>query len=168
MSLRLCINVITTFPSFHGMHTTPEVSGAADGKCQYSKKDELQIARGRLITMIPKITKEFEVRYELWVTALNTTNWHNIIHLTTNSNRGKYGERIASAWIYRDRLRVHSAVHGNDDFYSEEKIEQVCILANFVHPLQLTFSGRPASCHFLCSYAYSTIIFKVTVQNYIL
>ena len=102
--------------------------GLQSKNCKYYKEDEFPLVRNQLITTLPMITKEYEVGFELRIGALNVTDWENVIHLTDDTNYGKYGDRITFLSIFQNRFQVYSAVDGNYRYYHEHTISKVGIL----------------------------------------
>ena len=117
-------------------------------KCDYSWMSQFSIARHNLLETIPRFTKGFEVKYELLLESVTNNahaNPHNVIHLTSGGNyNGKYGERIASVWIYSDLLGFRSAVNGDANYHYNHNIAGVytCFSQGHISFLMLAFATR--------------------------
>ena len=57
---------------------------------------------------VPFVGKEFSISFELFINKLTTVEWESVIHLTTDGNIGKMGDRIPGIWV-KDGKTLHIA-----------------------------------------------------------
>jgi len=71
-------------------------------KCEQILDTEITPTRNNLITKLPVLHKDFEMRFQL-KTAINSRGYstYNVLHLTTNGDNSKYGDRIPSVYVAR-------------------------------------------------------------------
>ena len=83
---------------------------------------ELMLMKGKLLTTLSSVGKEFFVAFELMVTKHTPGDWRSVIHLTTKGNYGAYGYRIPGVWLYKNhKLHIASAVSGNHNYYYDHQ-----------------------------------------------
>ena len=78
-------------------------------------EQEQNLTRGELLTTIPNLYKEYEVKFEVMPFRF-PSGWSSLIHLTIDGDHGKYGERNPAIFVYGSSppfLTVASAVNGN-------------------------------------------------------
>ena len=65
---------------------------------------------------VPFLGKEFSISFELFINNLTTVPWESVIHLTTDGNIGKMGDRIPGVWVNKDKqFHVVFAINGEDN-----------------------------------------------------
>ena len=55
--------------------------------------------KDHLVTTLPKVTKEYVVRFELWIDTIDNAGYSSIIHFTTGNKEGSYGTRTPGVWV---------------------------------------------------------------------
>ena len=69
---------------------------------------------------VPFLGKEFSISFELFINKLKKVKWESVIHLTTDGNIGKMGDRIPGVWV-KDGYELYVAFaingeHNRDKF----------------------------------------------------
>ena len=83
--------------------------------CDWENATETDLERNNLLATFPKITKVFEVSYELMIESFKE-GWQSVFHMTTGDDYSEYGSRIASLWVSGNSyLQFSSAVSGNEE-----------------------------------------------------
>ena len=74
---------------------------------------------------VPFLGKEFVVSFELFINKLAGDHWQNVIHVTTDGNNAKMGDRIPGVWILGGRyLAVISAINGTNEWKNVGTVEE--------------------------------------------
>ena len=72
-----------------------------------------EIAKGALLTTLPKLTKEWKVSFEVNPTNYKYTGYASLLHMTIGGNRGQVGDRSPAIWLHKTRgVLVSSAIDG--------------------------------------------------------
>ena len=84
-------------------------------KTVYSQKEEHQIAKGSLLTTIPKLTEEWRISFE--VNPTEFTNYGSVLHMTIGGKSGKVGDRTPAIWFHKTRgILVSIALSGRASY----------------------------------------------------
>ena len=84
-------------------------------KTTYSQREEQQIKRGKLLTTIPLLKKEWKVSFDF--KANNFVGLSQLLHMTVDGKGDKYGDRTPAIWTHPSKgVLVSSAVRGNPRF----------------------------------------------------
>ena len=67
-------------------------------KCNVIAEKEFSVTKNNLVTTLPVLHKEFEVKLELNVLSVSNT-WVNVFHMTTGGDHAVYGDRIPALWL---------------------------------------------------------------------
>ena len=83
----------------------------------FSIESEHQILKNSLLTVLPNMTKEWKVTFEVNPTHYSWNGWKSILHLTTGGkgvgSNAKVGDRIPAIWFHKTRgVLVSSALGG--------------------------------------------------------
>ena len=101
------------------MSLAPIISLENEAGSYVNKNDkEFTIVKDQLYEgfQVPFLGKEFSISFELFINKLKTVPWESIIHLTTDGNIGKMGERIPGVWVKDGKqLFVAFAISGEDN-----------------------------------------------------
>ena len=84
-----------------------------------NEPNEKKLERNKLVATIPVLKKEYTVSFKIKPVTYSK-EWRSVIHLTTDQNYGKYGERNPAVWFQDDgsgRLAIFSAINGNNNAY---------------------------------------------------
>ena len=82
-------------------------------------EQQRNITRGDLLTTLPNLYKEYEVKIEVMAYSF-PSGWSSLLHLTRGGYHGIYGERNPAIFIYGSTppfLAVASAINGNISEY---------------------------------------------------
>ena len=107
--------VIPWFPTIFGILLNfGEAFGQAPHmawKTVYSLEEEHQIAKGSLLTTIPKLTDEWRLSFE--VNPTEFTIFGSVLHMTIGAKGGKVGDRIPAIWFHRTKgILISTAFRG--------------------------------------------------------
>jgi len=89
----------------------------------WSHPAQLEFKKGTLLTTLPKIGKEFCIKFEIIVTKRTTSGHASGVHFTTGGNCCANGQRIPGLWFTPTGLGLVSAISGNGNSYSNTPIE---------------------------------------------
>ena len=74
---------------------------------------------------VPFLGKEFVISFELFINKLAGAHWQSVIHLTTDGNNAKLGDRIPGIWIMRSKqLVVIFALNGENAWKDVGAVEE--------------------------------------------
>ena len=87
----------------------------------FSFESEHQILRNSLLTVLPNMSKEWKVTFEVNPTHYSWNGWKSILHLTIGGkgvgSNAKVGDRIPAIWFHKTRgVLVSSALDGRVSF----------------------------------------------------
>ena len=87
---------------------------------RYTNKNgrEITIVKDKLYEEfhVPFLGKEFYISFELFINNLKKVPWESVLHLTTDGNFGKMGDRIPGVWVKDGKqLLVAFAISGEDN-----------------------------------------------------
>ena len=108
-------------------------------KCSRFQKNililEKPLVKGRLLTVIPRLSTEWIVSFTIRMTTLSFSDFCNIIHLTQNDNTGTYGDRTPAVFLYRkpytEQTLFRSAVNGKNNHNHSSRIPKINELTHF-------------------------------------
>ena len=111
--------VIPWFPTIFGILLSfGEAFGQAPHmawKTVYSLEEEHQIAKGSLLTTIPKLTEEWRISFE--VNPTEFTSYGSVLHMTIGGYKGKVGDRTPAIWFHKTRgILVSIALSGRASY----------------------------------------------------
>ena len=87
--------------------------GEAKWTPAYDLLEEHEIRKDNLLTMLPIMTKEWRVCFDIKPLQYNHTGWANVLHLTIGGNLGEYGDNILKVGFNRKLgVAIRSAVNG--------------------------------------------------------
>ena len=92
------------------------VNANADFTTHYLIQTQIELQKGRILTTLPYLAKEYEIEFEIYPTTFAAT-WQNVIHLSIGGNFDGYGSCSPGVWFKNGFMRVHSSIDGNKDFY---------------------------------------------------
>ena len=74
---------------------------------------ETKLAKGRLLTTIPRLSTEWIVSFDYKMTELPSSDWLNIIHLTIGNDETRHGDRTPAVFINYGlkKISFHSSVN---------------------------------------------------------
>ncbi|XP_047137853.1 uncharacterized protein LOC100198704 isoform X2 [Hydra vulgaris] len=84
-----------------------------------SKPKEMKLEQGQLIGTMSLLKKVYTVSFKIKPVTYSK-EWRSVIHLTTDQNYGKYGERNPAVWFHEGgsgRLAVFTALNENNNAY---------------------------------------------------
>ena len=87
---------------------------------------ERAITKGEIIAFLPLITKEFKISFDVMIkTYSKVAQFENVIHLTTDGDKKKYGDRIPGVWFLNKRLYIFTALNNNKNtmFHSSQNFD---------------------------------------------
>lgn len=81
-----------------------------------------KIVKNQLITTFPKLSKSFEVSFEVYPTSF-ISGWGNILHFTAGGDVHVYGDRVPGVWFHpsspaakTNKLHICSAISGHVNY----------------------------------------------------
>ena len=80
---------------------------------------ETPLIKGKLIAVVPKLDKEFIVSFDVKPYSF-APEWRSVIHFTTGSNIGLYGDRVPGVWFHlsgNGGLHIAAPINGNGNQY---------------------------------------------------
>ena len=85
-------------------------------KTAFSRTREHELSQNRLLTTLPRMTKEWKVSLEVNPTDYTFTGYANVLHLTIGGkglgSSAKEGDRIPAIWIHKTRgVMISSALN---------------------------------------------------------
>lgn len=83
--------------------------------CNMLARDEFRPTKGVKITTLPIITKEFTIRFDMYVSSL-ANEYKNLFHMTIRDNVGRYGDRIPGVWTGGAGVEIYSAVNDRHNY----------------------------------------------------
>ena len=84
----------------------------------------IQVERSKLLGVLPWLGKTFSISFDMVIPDLskNTAIWTNVLHLSSDGNCCKSGERIPGIWLHNGK-KVTAAMdisgNGNKYFFGE-------------------------------------------------
>ena len=91
--------------------------------CKTIARDELRPTKGVSITTLPKITKEFAIRFEVNASSFSNA-WHNLLHMTKGGNVESHGDRIPWVGIRDSSLTIAYSVNGDLNYHKGVEINK--------------------------------------------
>ena len=84
-------------------------------------ESEHQILRNSLLTVLPNMTKEWKVTFEVNPTHYIWNGWKSVLHLTTGGkgvgSNAKVGDQIPAIWFHKSgAVRVSTALGGRASY----------------------------------------------------
>jgi len=104
-----CLIVLLTLDNTHAAENSTTEN--EPGMYVHNIYKEVPIVKEQLYEefQVPFLGKEFSISFELFINKLTTTvPWESVIHLTTDGNVGKMGDRIPGIWV-KDGKTLHIA-----------------------------------------------------------
>ena len=86
-------------------------------------RDEFRPTKGVSITTLPKITKEFAIRFEVNASSFSNV-WHNLLHMTKGGNDKDHGNRIPYVGIHDGSLAISYSVNDDDNYHKRVHINK--------------------------------------------
>ena len=108
--------------------------GEAKWTPAYDLLEEHEIRKDNLLTMLPIMTKEWRVCFDIKPLHYNHTGWANVLHLTIGGNLGEYGDNILKVGFNKKLgLAIRSAVNGNTNYvkYVQEELPPIGFWTRF-------------------------------------
>ena len=108
--------------------------GEAKWTPAYDLLEEHEIRKDNLLTMLPIMTKEWRVCFDIKPLHYNHTGWANVLHLTIGGNLGEYGDNILKVGFNRKLgVAIRSAVNGNTSYvkYVQEELPPIGFWTRF-------------------------------------
>ena len=66
-------------------------------------KNKRNLTKGNLLKIFSKMSREFEVKFEIFPLAL-PVNWASAVHISIGNNIGRHGDRIPALFLNKDRF----------------------------------------------------------------
>ena len=125
LSMRVFLLIHLLPPGFlfllFGLGEAEEQTPTTEWTTAFSLESEHQIVRDSLLTVLPNMTKEWKVTFDVNPTHYSWNGWKSILHLTTGGkgvgSNAKVGDRIPAIWFHKTRgVLVSSALDGRVSF----------------------------------------------------
>ena len=82
----------------------------------YSQNSKHVIRKNRLLTTLPKLTKEWKVSFDVNPTSFST-RYSSVLHMTIGRNNARVGDRIPAIWFHAIKgVMVSSALNRKVSF----------------------------------------------------
>ena len=80
---------------------------------------ERDVKRGQLLTIIPRLGRQFKLSYEFKITKYGTYSYYYYaaLHMTNRGNSGYYGSRMPYIAYYGSNMRVYADLNGKKGVY---------------------------------------------------
>ena len=96
-------------------------------KTAFSRTKEHELSQNRLLTTLPRMTKEWKVSLEVNPTDYTFTSYANVLHLTIGGkglgSSANVGDRIPAIWIHKTRgVMISSALNGKASYTKTYKM----------------------------------------------
>ena len=96
-------------------------------KSAFSRTKEHELSQSRLLTTLPRMTKEWKVSLEVNPTDYTFTSYANVLHLTIGGkglgSSANVGDRIPAIWIHKTRgVMISSALNGKASYTKTYKM----------------------------------------------
>ena len=112
------------------------------------------LVKGKLLTTIPKWSKEWRVSFDIKPLKKVAAGYSNILHITTGRDCCSYGSRIPAIWFSPNSFNLHisNSINGKGNYWSTLKpltvnrfttvvVEQVKINGKYI--FMIKFNGVP-------------------------
>ena len=117
LSHLLLLMAALSHPTLGNLGEAQEQTPMTEWTTTFSLESEHQIVRDSLLTVLPNLSKEWKVTFEVNPTHYSWNGWKSVLHLTTGGkgvgSNSKVGDRIPAIWFHKTRgVLVSSALDG--------------------------------------------------------
>ena len=83
----------------------------------FSSAYERNVKRSQLLTILPRLGRQFKLSYEFKITEYGYTSYYYYaaVHMSTGSNTGSYGSRMPYVAYYGTKVKVYAAISGEEN-----------------------------------------------------